>query len=1039
MFADKILESVDELARGLRGWSKADHSEYFPIVCPHSEHALALHNGSLMSVIKLEGFLGQYFPSTFNQMSARWSKFLRIVKGDKTASGFDLFWSYEYDPEGMQEKTLAYRSRVIKAAAARGLNCKDIFEEEAELYGKICAEEQQYIIVVTHLDSLPKTDRKKALELRAQAMKSRPFAADGMLVKQGVAMLTAIHEQHVNKVATFLKSGSRPYAFQRLDCYESMYAFRHSFIPSTTGPGWRAKLVMRDVAARPTEGVPSDTQYAQTADGKVIDWTTFLPPKLAHQMVPDGVVDLGQYVVVGDRTYAPMYISELAVAPEPLEELLLSCYKRRLPVRLVYSLMSDTRQANYWNRLFASWFSFISSSNRQISVADKAMAAYEEKANGATFGYGVAVTTWAKTEVSYDSKGAATYTVEKLAKRQMDIETLLQQWGGQQVDNIFGCPVEGLMSATPGYMVPPAVPKAPQIEDDIVAQLPIMRSARVWEPDVGIWMRSPEGVLMPYAPFTSKQNTMISIVLGGMGYGKSNFISENIYTVATHPDSEGMPYIRGMDFGASSAGVIDMVVDSLPEGRKHEAMFKPFANIENGMVKNILDTPLGMFYPLESQRGFIISLLTVICDRIIDKYGVGAIVALLEKTLARAYDSRNTSPDILYELRKFKPFELAAAPEVVQRAVKKAELELDGETDHWDVVRGIIKYALDNGDDSLLYAAKVAQRYAVPEFADLITSCQALEAEYQGSEGGKEMVKDMVHALQDAHHLFPVLRGRTNIDISESRICVFDMTEVFGRGDTELDHWKRTVFFAVGQRLLTEDLFINKAISGEEMVENADKFGLWDSLLAWHLRYLEKQDALMKLYWADEVHRLGPVRGAMALINSMTFEGRKYKVGILLGTQLAQYLPEQTLSLATSVFLFGASQSSEIAKNLQQAFDLSDDERQIVLDITKPSAEKGAEVFVIHRTDAGVQHAKLFFHAGGCKRWAYATEADERRFRSAVYAGVGDQAEARRLMGKHVKDFVGAVKKMQQQHENMSRDAAIDKLGEWLVKQAKKN
>ncbi|MBA1250174.1 putative IcmB-like type IV secretion system protein [Pseudomonas luteola] len=1020
-FADRVMDSLDELRRGIRGWTKGDHTQYFPIACKHNEYVLALHNGSLMSVLDIRGYMGQYFPSQYQKLTKKWSQFMQTISRDKSAKGFDLFWSYEFDPEGMNDAAHHFRQRMVKASERRGLDIKDILEEEADLYGEVCAMESQYLMIVTHIESLPKADQIHALKRAAHERKSAAKGVDCIVPQAGIKGLEAVHEQHVNKVKVFLKETMMGYMFERLNCYEALWAMRHSFAGGTTGPGWKARLTMNDCRFRSTDEVPVSKKVTQ-ASNKPNDWSFIMPPQLSEQMVPEGVVDLGPYVVVGERTYAPMYVSELAVAPQPLEELLRMCYQRRLPIRMVYSLMSNSEQANYWNRLFAGVFNFASASNRQIAKADRAMKAYQES-NGAVLGYGISITTWAPTQVVYDDKGQAFYDVKALQKKAQDIETLVQHWGNQQVDTIFGCSVEALMSATPGYAMPPACPKAPQIELDIIAQLPIMRSSRIWEPEAAIWFRTAEGVLNPYQPFTSKQNAMLSMVLGGMGYGKSNLLSEHIFNFAYNPDIEEMPYIRGIDFGASAAGVVDMIRDSLPDGRKHEAVFQGFSN--NGkMVKNMLDTRLGLRLPLSDHLRFLQSWLLILCESLIKDGDVSNVVAVLTATIQRAYERRNPESHLFEPVFYHEP---TANPFVV-KMVKRAELPLDDATHYWEIVDGLISFGLKHNDNDALHAAKLAQRNAVPKFEDLIKSCNMLEDQFKKMPqiAGTSMVSAVTNALMNANALFPCFTGITNTDISESRVCIFDMSEAFGRGSTPHDDWLRSVYFATVYRLLTEDLFINKIVSGNELADNQDKFGLSDDLLAWHIAYFERQDQIIKAFLADELHRCGKVEGALELIDSMGFEGRKYRVGMILGTQMPQHLPPSMIKLASSVFIFGASQSAENAKVLQQIFDLSDDERQILEGITKPNPEKGAEVFVIHKTEMGVQHLKLHFQMGNIKRWAYANEPEERGLRGILYAEGPSTAWARRVLAKNISDVKKAIKAKQANHDGqLSTNEAV--------------
>lgn len=1033
-FADKFLDSLDEIVRGYRGWTKADHSQYFPLVCPHSNDSMALFNGSLLSVIKIDGYLGQYVPGAFDSLCTEWQTFIRNTAQDKTSKGFDLFWSFEYDPEGMQDKTHHYREKMIRASQRRGIDVRDILEEEAEVYGKICANETQLLLVVTHIDSLPISDRKDAL---AQSGKDRSQALrgkDAMLMSMGIKGIEAIHEQHVNKVMIFLQEAGMGYTAHRLNCYDALTAMRMSLVPGVTA-GWRPKLTINDTRFRTTEGVSLGHKVAQGTE-QPNDWSFMLPPPLHSQMVPDGMVDLGRYVVSGSRTYAPMYVSELAVDPRPLEELLIMCHRRRLPIRLVYSMMSNSDQANYWNRMFASIFTFASASNKQIKKADDAMREYQ-LSGGAVLGYGLSIATWAETDVTYSQNGEARYGVKQLQKRAQDVEALVQQWGGQQVDSIFGCAVQGLFGATPGYAVPSTAPKAPQIELDVVKQLPLMRPARLWEPDNSIWFRTEEGVLSPYQPMSGRQNAMLSLVLGGMGFGKSNLISEHIHYFANHPDASVTPYIRGIDFGASSSGVIDLIRESLPDDRKHEAVFEIFAT-DGSFVKNMFDTRPGLKYPLQDHRKFLESWLLVLCDGLIDTPSMMSnVVAVLHAAVERVYEMNDPDSN-LFQGKMYSP--ATALPEVVQAVAKVNMTGIDEHTTYWDITNSLLHYALEHNDDQVMYAAKLAQRYCSPEFRDVVHAADQLSSQFEGmpTVDGVPLTSAVARALMNANAAFKCFSGVTNTDISESRICVFDMSEAFGRGTSAYDDWLRTVYFAVVYRLLTEDLFVNKDMSGEEIKLNQRQLGCSDALLDWYMVYLEQQDQVDKVFWADELHRLGRVQGGLDIIASMGYEGRKYKVGLLLGTQVPENMPPTMLPLASSIFVFGTNQSNEMARTIQRLFDLNDDECAILAKITKPNAEKGAEVFCIHKVDSGTQRLKLHFQLGAIKRWAYATETDERGLRGILYREGKSTAWARQTLARHVPSAKAAIKAKQAMLEargqEISSDEAIRLIADDLLK-----
>jgi hypothetical protein len=141
----------------------------------------------------------------------------------------------------------------------------------------------------------------------------------------------------------------------------------------------------------------------------------------------------------------------------------------------------------------------------------------------------------------------------------------------------------------------------------------------------------------------------------------------------------------------------------------------------------------------------------------------------------------------------------------------------------------------------------------------------------------------------------------------------------------------------------------------------------------------------------------------------MGFEGRKYGVGILLGTQIIDHLPADLVSLASTIFIFGCSQDMHTAKRLQDVLSLNDDERDAIFNITRPTPKKGAMVFVQFKTTDGVQNLLLHFQMGGIKRWAFATEPDERALRGILYRDGKSPSWARATLAKHVPDTEAAI------------------------------
>ncbi len=1034
-FADRFLDGLDDLWRGVRGWNKSDHTTYFPMACAQNKHSFALLDGSLMSVIRINGYFGQYFRSQHHDLVDNWTDFLRRLAKDSSSQGLQMYWSYEYDPDGMKRTAASLRAPLIEASKRRGIDISDVLDEEAKLYGDICATETQVLVIITNINALNVSSRKEAQMEAREARRTSRGGDDAILFNMGIPALEALHEQHISKIQHQLDNAMRGYSYDLLDVYEAAHLLRRIYDPSTTGPGWKARLTTADAGFRAVDGVTVSRQMAQENSDKPLDYSIIMPPSLATQMMSDNVTDLSKYTVVGDRIYAPLFVRELASQPEPLENLVYHCYQAKLPIRLVYYLSADGAQANYANRLLASIFTTFSQSNRQINRADKAMKAYADN-DGAPYAFGLSVCTWADLEVSYDSKGEALYSTKKIQQRARDMETYMQSWGGQQLESFFGCAVEATLCATPGYMHPTAAPVAPQIEHDIAMQLPLTRPASIWEPGTAIWLRTSDGVLAPYRPFSSKQSAMITLVMGGMGYGKSNMISEHIMFFASHPEAKETPYIRGIDFGASSSGVMDMLQSQLPPNRRHEVDFRIFVN--NGtMCKNLLDTRLGCRYPLEDHFQFLVNWLTVVCNQLTESAGAENLGNIFRQVIRRAYETCDPESNFYSE----PPFSMEDAPAVVREAIESCEMETDEHTSAWEIVDFLSAKAIERGNDpELIFAARVAQRYAVPEFAKLIHVSSQMEDQFADMPeiSGQPLIRAVTRQLLNANEAFPCFRGRTNIDISESRATVFDVSEAFGRSPSEYSQWLRSVYFTVVMRLLTEDLFVNQQLSGEELKSRQHELGISDQVLQYHLDYLELQDQSIKVFWADELHRISGIAGADEVLTSMCLEGRKYAVGLMLGTQRANAFPPVVLREATSYFIFGASQDDDTANQLQEIFGLEDDERDALRAITPPTSSKGAQCMCVYKTRSGTQRQILHFQMGGLKRWAYATESYERALRARLYSEAPTTHKARQILAKYVPDLKRTMEEWSMRHKGASSDDILEMIAQDMIELSRK-
>ena len=93
-------------------------------------------------------------------------------------------------------------------------------------------------------------------------------------------------------------------------------------------------------------------------------------------------------------------------------------------------------------------------------------------------------------------------------------------------------------------------------------------------------------------------------------------------------------------------------------------------------------------------------------------------------------------------------------------------------------------------------------------------------------------------------------------------------------------------------------------------------------------------------------------------------------------------------------------------------------------------------VFAQFKSSDGVQNLLLHFQMGGIKRWAYATEPDERALRGILYRDGKSASWARATLAKHVPDTEAAIKaKMESAAgKNLSRQEATEQIAIELLR-----
>lgn len=77
-----------------------------------------------------------------------------------------------------------------------------------------------------------------------------------------------------------------------------------------------------------------------------------------------------------------------------------------------------------------------------------------------------------------------------------------------------------------------------------------------------------------------------------MGGGKSVFLNAMNFAFVTQAGLSRLPWVSIIDVGPSSSGLITLIQENLPEGKKHLAAYHRLRMTEDFAI-NPFDTPLG--------------------------------------------------------------------------------------------------------------------------------------------------------------------------------------------------------------------------------------------------------------------------------------------------------------------------------------------------------------------------------------------------------------------------------------------------------------
>ncbi|MBR4876469.1 MAG: hypothetical protein IKU14_01995, partial [Rhodocyclaceae bacterium] len=445
-----------------------------------------------------------------------------------------------------------------------------------------------------------------------------------------------------------------------------------------------------------------------------------------------------------------------------------------------------------------------------------------------------------------------------------------------------------------------------------------------------------------------------------------------------------LPLMTIIDVGPSSSGLIQLIQDSLPEHRKHEALY---LRLQNSLdyATNPFDTQLGARFPTAREQEFLVDLLTLFCTDPASKKAPSGCSQVAEMLIRIAYEDRATRNPHLYE-----PNIEPMIDELLESSGLKAKHpdEWWTSTTWWEVVDMLF-------EAGYVREAGIAQRQAVPVLPDFSAylndeSIRDVFGEATAGETSEPLLKYIYRCFLVATTSYALFAGRTRFELnSETRVISIDLNDVIG-GKTPEGMLRTAAMYMFARQLAAKNYFLRDEVLLPVIPPMYQEY---------HLKRVADVQDEQKTIAYDEVHNTG---GQQAFIQTMIKdgrEGRKWGIRIVNASQYLADYPEELLSAATAIYVMrGGNPADE--KILRELYEVSEEaSRRLQREAVGPGPE-GGNFLALFKTKAGFVVQLLTNTIGPIELWAFSTTQEDVALRNRLYKRIGP-FEARKVLAKH--------------------------------------
>lgn len=952
-FATSLIDGLDSLMDALGSSMRQGFADYCDLETIDDGHTLVAQDGSLGTVIDIRG--SQRLRSG-EGLDALVHRLVSSMQSSFERKGHTLQAFFEVDPDRTLDEIRQMQGSARAASKRLGMDVGDLLDERETNLSRWVSSERCFFVLWTTPAVLVKSERKEESEARMKRIQGKVITKHSQNPLAAVAM---IRHRHGAFVDSFLRElGALGVVGEKLDSSAALREIRYSVDPGFTSKDWKPAL-------------PGDLVRPSVRNNKAgaQEWE-IMWPRLAWQLCPrDAKVVESNIVQVGDRIYSPLYIDLFQKDPSTFAGLFGRAMSANIPWRVSFLVEGGGLEDFRMKGMFAGLMGVVGQGNKAVDRSIKELTARQNDAKETIVQIRACLATWAPLGER-----------ELLVKRASGLARAAEAWGGCQVSEVTGDPVAGLACTVPAFTMGSIATKTAAPFSDVLFMLPFTRPSSPWR-EGSVLFRSPDGKLMPFEPYSSKQTRWISLLFAPPGAGKSVLMNSLNLALTLAPMNQALPRIAIIDIGPSSSGLISLLRVALPPERRHEVVHKRLRMTERDAI-NPFDTQLGCRFPTSMEMQFLRNFMTLLMtepgqDKPLP--GMASMVSAVLEDMYNACADKGDRPKLY----------TAGLERQVDEALARHKIATDHRTIWWEVV-----------DDLFLAeeyrAARIAQRHAVPLLQEAVTSVQGEKvklslSEIENMETGERLVQTFTRQIATLLNIFPILARPTAFDLGDARIAALDLDEVAKTGGPQAD-WQTGILYMLARQVMAKDFYLDKdlltdmpAPVGVELRPSVPGQAYRD----YHAKRFDDLKSSPKRICYDEFHRTSKCSQVRDQVLVDMREGRKFQVDVMLASQSMADFDARMMEFASSIYVMdkgNAATTNEICSK----FGLDDPEERHAIENRIHGPRPGGPTFLVqHKTTLGDYSMLLSNTLGPIELWAFSTTTEDVAVRNKLYERLG--------------------------------------------------